>query len=564
MNAILALFFQRMRLPLVVLISAYSIAVLGFTLVPGVDDAGNPWRMSLFEAFYVVSYTGSTIGFGEVPYEFTPAQRLWTTVSIYLTVVAWLFSIGTIISLLQEPASRNILEQARLQRTVRRIQEPFYLLCGYGDAGSLLASALSAAGQRVVVIESDRERIDRLAVEDLGATVPGFCMDANEPDNLLIAGLQNRWCAGVLAVTGSDASNLKVAITAKLLNRRAAVYARADRVTTASNMASFDTEHVLQPVEEFTQRLQLALSRPDTFRLQHWLTSGPRAVVPERVQLPRGRWVLCGYGPLGRSLYNTLRELAIEVTVVDERRPLAELPPGSIEGRGTEAVTLNKAAIGDASAVLALTEDDTDNLSILITARELNPNLFLAGLENHGANHALFEAAGLDFIGRPSLVVAGMMLSQLSAALIRPFLQQLQYHDEQLSSTLLARLQAACGSSPPGISTVRISARRSPAIAARLQQGESVPLGALCRDPRWRGTELPLVPLLLRRGDQDLIAPAPDTDLEFGDQILVAGPRWTRPQVRKLLYWDQALAFAVEGWLPDADPIPSAAPSPRR
>jgi hypothetical protein len=103
-DSFLFLFLRRMRVPLVVLISAYSIATVGFTLIPGVDDQGNPWRMSVFEAFYVVSYTGSTIGFGEVPYAFSPAQRAWTMVSIYVTVIAWLFSIGSIVSLLQDPA----------------------------------------------------------------------------------------------------------------------------------------------------------------------------------------------------------------------------------------------------------------------------------------------------------------------------------------------------------------------------------------------------------------------------------------------------------------------------
>ncbi|HAN27667.1 MAG TPA: potassium transporter TrkA, partial [Haliea salexigens] len=103
-KSLVFLFLRRMRMPLVILITAYAIATVGFTLIPGVDDQGNPWRMSFFQAFYVVSYTGSTIGFGEVPYPFSPGQRLWTMVSIYLTVIAWLFSIGSIVALLQDPA----------------------------------------------------------------------------------------------------------------------------------------------------------------------------------------------------------------------------------------------------------------------------------------------------------------------------------------------------------------------------------------------------------------------------------------------------------------------------
>ena len=37
---------RRLRKPLVVLIGVYAVAVLGFTLVPGVDPEGRRWTMS--------------------------------------------------------------------------------------------------------------------------------------------------------------------------------------------------------------------------------------------------------------------------------------------------------------------------------------------------------------------------------------------------------------------------------------------------------------------------------------------------------------------------------------
>lgn len=547
MNAILFLFFRRLRLPLIVLITAYATATVGFTLIPGVDPDGEPWRMSVFEAFYVVSYTGSTIGFGEVPYPFTPGQRLWTVISIYLTVFAWLFGIGSIISLLQDPTARQALERARLQRSVRRLNEPFYIICGQGDAGRLLTRALSARHQRVVVIDHDRDRIDSLLVEDLGASVPAFCMDARLPDNLAEAGLRHRWCAGVLAVTGSDQANLSIAIASKLLNRRAAVYARADAKSTADNMRSFATDHVLDPVEEFSRRLRLSLAAPDTFRLYHWLSSGPEATLPGTDMPPRGRWLLCGFNPLGRALYRTLDDLGIEVTVIDEGGHARDLPPGSVRGRGTEAPTLEEAGIHDASAVLALTRDDADNLSILITARQLNPQLFLAARENAGANHSLYETAELDFIGRPSLVVAGSILSQISSSLFQDFLNHIQKADNEQSARIIERLRHGTAGRPPQLKTVRISPRRAPAVARVLETGDAVLLEDLCRDPRRRQALLPIVPLLLRRGSTDLFCPGPDTAVESGDRILFAGPISAERQLDKLLYVDRALHYSRTG-----------------
>ncbi|MCC5871514.1 MAG: NAD-binding protein [Gammaproteobacteria bacterium] len=557
MNAVLFLFFQRMRLPLITLITAYAVATVGFTLIPGVDDQGEPWRMSVFEAFYVVSYTGSTIGFGEVPYEFSQAQRLWTIASIYLTVFAWLFGIGSIIALLQDPTCRQVIERARLQRGVRRINEPFYIVCGYGDAGALLTGTLSSRHQRVVVIDSDRQRIDRLTVEDLGASVPAFCMDAREPAHLIEAGLRSRWCAGVLAVTGSDQTNLKIAITSKLLNHKAAVYARADRRATADNMRSFGTDHVLEPGVEFCRRLRLALTAADAFRLHHWLSSGPHASLPGTQMPPRGRWILCGYNPLGQALHQTLESLGVDVTVIDSGTEKENnlLPPGSVLGRGTEAPTLEEAGIRSAAAILALTRDDADNLSILVTARELNPKLFLAARENTGANHLLYEAAELDFIGRPSLVVAGSILSQISSPLFQTFIDLIEAEENEVSARLLQRLGHTTDEGPPQVRTVRISHRRSPAVSRALDHGETVLLEALCRDPRHRQALLPVVPLLLQRGDESWLCPEPDTALESGDRILFAGPPSAGPQLDKLLFMDRALRYVrtgedhPEGWL---------------
>ena len=80
MSDILVLILRRLRAPLITLIAVYAISIFGLVLMPGTDPAGQPWRLSVFDAFYVMSYTATTIGFGEVPHPFSYAQRLWMTV----------------------------------------------------------------------------------------------------------------------------------------------------------------------------------------------------------------------------------------------------------------------------------------------------------------------------------------------------------------------------------------------------------------------------------------------------------------------------------------------------
>ena len=148
MNSILFLILRRLRRPLILIIVCFAIAILGLTLAPGIDDKGRLWHMSIFQALYVISYTATTIGFGEIPYAYSQSQRLWMTFSIYLTVIPWFYAVGKIISLLQDTALRQAIITERFANTVRSLQEPFYILCSYGESASVLARTLDEKGMR--------------------------------------------------------------------------------------------------------------------------------------------------------------------------------------------------------------------------------------------------------------------------------------------------------------------------------------------------------------------------------------------------------------------------------
>ena len=114
---------RRMRAPLITLILIYAISVLGLTLIPGIDAEGQPTRMSFFHAFYFISYTATTIGFGEIPNAFSESQRLWIILCIYLSVIGWAYSIGALLALLQDQNFQNAVRVQRFNRVVRHLRE---------------------------------------------------------------------------------------------------------------------------------------------------------------------------------------------------------------------------------------------------------------------------------------------------------------------------------------------------------------------------------------------------------------------------------------------------------
>ena len=116
---------RYMRGPVFVLITVYAIGITGMSLIPGYDNNGNLVYMDLFHSFYFFTYTATTTGFGEIPYEFTDEQRLWAIFCVYMGVIAWLYAISSIFRLVRNQHFLFALNEHRFARRVRRIHRPF-------------------------------------------------------------------------------------------------------------------------------------------------------------------------------------------------------------------------------------------------------------------------------------------------------------------------------------------------------------------------------------------------------------------------------------------------------
>ncbi|MDD3675472.1 MAG: NAD-binding protein [Thauera propionica] len=538
---------RRMRAPLILLILLMAVSVLGLTLAPGVDEHGNVHYLSFFHAFYFISYTATTIGFGEIPHSFSDQQRLWVIVSIYLSVVGWAYTLGSVFSLLSDRSLQQAIAMQRFVRAVRRLREPFYLVCGYGETGRLICSALDRMGLRSVVIEIDETKVGEIELHSFSADVPALCADASSPETLKYAGLTHPHCAGVIALTNEDATNLAIAIAARLLAPKLPALCRAEHRETSANMASFGTRHIINPFERFGETLALALHAPAASQLLDWLTGLPGSTVERRRDPPRGHWIVCGHGRFGRWMVDAMDAEALPVTIIDR-----ELRPDSthrwVQGDGTGANALKEADVMQATGIVAGTSSDVDNLSIAVTARELNPELFVILRQNQYANQALFDAFESDITVLPSEIIAHECLAILGTPLLVPFLREVRMRDESWCSTQLERLTARLGWMVPEIWSERLNLKSAPALYRRLMRGETVTLDMLLRSPTDRTVPLDCEVLYLDRDDDDhLLMPAGNTSLRPGDELLLAGTRRARSDLGLGIGNEHTLAYLITG-----------------
>ncbi|MFZ0788258.1 MAG: NAD-binding protein, partial [Chromatiaceae bacterium] len=509
MDNIVFLIMRRMRTPLIALIGSYTLAIAGLVLIPGQDAAGNPASMGFFHAFYVVAYTSTTIGFGELPQAFTDGQRLWMSLVIFVTVGVWIYAAGTLIALLQDAALRRALRERRFGARVGRLREPFYLVCGFGQTGGALVRALTERHRHAVVIDIDPERISLLALENQREYVPALCGDARRPSNLEVAGLKHQLCQGVVALTNVNETNLKIAIAAKLMHPRIKVICRADSHEVEANMASFGTDHIYDPFDTFALYLGTAIEAPCLTLLADWLTGLTGEALKEPIYPPaKGRWVICGYGRFGKAIYRHLDQQGLNLRVVEAEPHRTGAPKdGLVEGRGTEAPALEQAAIDRSVGLVAGTDNDADNLSIIMTALALNPELVVVARMNHLDNRELFDRVGAHVVMHPSTIVAHRIRVRLGLPLLSEFLTYVHYQDDAWACELVSRIAALVHDSVPHVWQIEINERQAAALCEAERRGSTVTLDTLLRDPRDRDAYLPVIALLVEHQDARQIVP---------------------------------------------------------
>jgi Trk K+ transport system NAD-binding subunit len=537
MENIVFLILRRMRQPLLTLLVVYAVSILGLTLIPGQDADGNVWHMDIFHAFYFVSYMATTIGFGEIPYAFTDSQRVWVSLSMYASVISWIYAFGTILALVQDRTFQKAIAENRFARHIRKMREPFHLVCGYGETGSALVQALTLRGQHAVVIDIDETRTSIIQLQDLREFVPALNADAADIHHLREAGLEHPSCTGVVALTDDNEVNLKIAIAAKLLNPKVKVISRADSHDVEDNMASFGTDHIVDPFDTFAAYLAVAFQVPCLYLLQQWLTGREGTELSEPVYPPQdGRWIVCGYGRFGKAICARLQDEGIDVVVVEARPELTGRPEagtGFVTGRGTEADTLSEAGVEDAAGLVAGTDNDANNLSIVMTARELNSDLFVVVRQNQRGNRDIISAVNAEMVMHPSEIIADKIRVLLATPMLYEFLSLALHESDSWACELASRVTALVREEVPNIRELQIDTEDTHVLHDYLVRGGHFSVEDLLRDTWQRSRTLKAIVLLIRRRNDRILLPGQECPLKPGDRLLICGNRgaFTR------MYW---------------------------
>ena len=537
---------RYLRMPLIVLIIVYAIGITGMALIPGVDAEGNVAYMSLFHAFYFFTYTATTTGFGEIPNAFTDAQRLWTIFCLYMGVISWLYAIGSIIRLVQNPHFLSALNEHQFANSVKRIRLPFFIICGFGDTGSLLARGLSDHWLGAVVLDTDPERIKALALRDYRLMMPALCADPGVPKHLVDAGVCLPNCKAVVVLTNNEEINLRISIMARFLNPDLPILCRSTSERHSQHLETLGKVTVINPFEIFAQLLSMAITAPRLHNLNSCLVRTSNICLGEPLDVPTGEWILCGYGRMGKWLHKYFERHGIHPVIIDP--DVEEVPgPSRIIKGHADHQTLEQAGIQQAAGIVAGTDSDHDNLSILMSVRSLRPNAFTIVRQNSHDNQVAFNAARADLILQSSLTTARRILKHLISPQIQMLIDYLGEQGETITQQVVDRLNMALGGKQPHLWRVNLCDDEAIATVEYLKKGGQLRLGELLRDPYNLEGKISCIPLAIERGDNRIMLPADNEPILECDELLLCGTENSETMLAATLNNVYTLDYLITG-----------------
>jgi len=324
------------RLVTVALLPAGLIAVglVGYTVIEG-------WP--LFDSLYMTVITLTTLGFAEV-HPLTTAGRAFTMVLALSGIFTMFFAATEVLRSWSSGELRLLFARQRLERIMGKI-ERHVIVCGYGRMGRLVCREFSEAGTPFIVLDSNDAALADFALPG-GVSLHG---DATNDDCLRRAGIDR--ARALVTVVPSDAENLFITMSARLLNDALPVVARAEDEASANKLMRAGATRVISPYLLGGARVAQAVLRPNVHEFIDLTTrTGNLALQLEEVLVAKGS-TLDGDHVEGNRLV-----AEADVIVVAVKRPNAAMafnPGRSLVAAGDTLVMLGPRAALDRAEKLA-------------------------------------------------------------------------------------------------------------------------------------------------------------------------------------------------------------------
>jgi len=210
--------------------------------------------MTFLDSLYMTIITASTVGFKEVS-DLGPEGKIFTIGIIVFGLGIVAYSVSSFFSLFLEGEFKNIIRRRRMRNRISSLNDHF-ILCGAGQTGQSVIERFRKAREPLVVIEKNESTAEELIAQEV-LIIQG---DATNEESLQKAGI--REAKGLISCLSNDADNVFAVLTARGMNPRIHIVARAIEKNSHSKLLKAGANSTISPNELGGVRMASMLLKP--------------------------------------------------------------------------------------------------------------------------------------------------------------------------------------------------------------------------------------------------------------------------------------------------------------
>ncbi len=229
------------------LLVIFIFGVLGYMVLEG-------W--AFLDSFYMTIITLTTVGFMEVK-PLSEAGRYFTIILLIFGFSMILYGLGSITAFFVEGELMGLLRRKKMNKKINKLNDHF-IICGAGKLGWHVFNEFVKTEKEFVVVEKGEGELE--SIKELKEDVLYINGDASSDDVLCQAGI--RRAKGLIATFAEDKDNVFVVLTARSLNPKLRIVARAIDEETVHKLYTAGADAVVSPHSIGGMRMASEMLRP--------------------------------------------------------------------------------------------------------------------------------------------------------------------------------------------------------------------------------------------------------------------------------------------------------------
>ena len=250
-------FPRRLQITLAVAVGLLTAGTVGYRWIEG-----EHW--SYFDGFYMTAITLTTIGYGET-HPLSDRGRMFTVVLAYGGIFTLAYFASELVRAVVTGELRDVIGRQWVDDQLANLTGHM-VVCGYGRMGRIVCGELERQGKRFVVVDKSVEALAEFPYAH-GLPVPG---DATADEVLRKAGIER--ARALITVVASDADNLYICLSARLLHPRLLIVARAEEEEAEAKLRKVGANKVISPYLAGGHRAVQAVLRPTVLHFMEMAT----------------------------------------------------------------------------------------------------------------------------------------------------------------------------------------------------------------------------------------------------------------------------------------------------